>query len=496
MAATGEERIVSELKACRDSLGEIRNELSNSLTQFQQQVTGLRDSLNEAQQNYRGLQTQLDQLQQSSTDLETQVQAARNLDGRLEQVDGTLQRVEAEPLTLPERPPIQGLDPLLLKDTLRSLTDASSQEEILDAFLDLASRKVDRAILFASKNGSYIPWRSRGFSTDSLDSVVVDDPTDPIMTVARSRQLIYREQAPAEARPSLGEAGDMPHAFAAIPLVFDDFVPVIFYADSTSSLDLDYLEILSYLAVLVLKNNALQQLTGEQKPEEDEAAQPQAAVAAPPDVAAPPPDAVAPLPDVAAPPPVVAPPPAPPVEPAPAPAELAFQETPVAEAPPIEPMPITEDWEIPESMKEGSKPSPAPAAVAEPAPVVEPPAPEPVQEMAAPPPAAPEPAAEPVPSISPEDQEKYGNEARRFARLLVSEIKLYNEDEVYSGRQSGDLYMRLKRDIDRSREMYEKRVHPGIARSVDYFHEELVRILAREDANLMGTGYPGPLVRK
>ncbi len=461
MAATGEERVVSELKACRDSLGQIRNELTNSLGQFQQQVTGLRDSLNGVQQNYRGLQTQLDQLQQSSTNLEMQVQAARNLDGRLEQVDGTLQRVQAEPLASPERPPIQGLDPVLLKDTLRTLAAAPAQEEILDVFLELASRKVDRAILFASKNGSYIPWRSRGFSTDALDSVVVDDPADPILTVARSRQLIYREKAPAEARPSLGQAGDLPHAFAAIPLVFDEFVPVIFYADSGSSLDVDYLEILSYLAVLVLKNNALQQLAGgEQKLAEMEAQQPTLAVP-------------------------------PPVEPIVAEPEPALEEIPPVEAPTIPEVAITEDWEIPESMKEGAKPAPAPA------PVVEAPIPEPVKQVAVPPPPPrPEPTPEPVPAISSEDQEKYGNEARRFARLLVSEIKLYNEDEVYNGRQSGDLYNRLKRDVDRSREMYEKRVHPGIARSADYFHEELVRILAREDAKLMGPGYPGPLVRK
>jgi len=476
MAATGEDRMVSELKACRDSLGEIRNELSSSLAQFQQRVTGLRDSLNEAQQNYRSLQTQLDQLQQSSTDLEIQVQAARTLDGRLEQVDGTLQRVEATPVVSVERPPIQGVDPVLLKDTLRTLAAVTTQEEILDAFLELASRKADRAILFASKDGSYIPWRSRGFSSDALDSVVVDDPTDPIMTVAGSRQLIYREQAPAEARPSLGPAGDLPHAFAAIPLVFDEFVPVIFYADSTHSLDVDYLEILSYLAVLVLKNNALQQLAGgEQTPAEAEPPV-QRMVATPA-----------------------------PVEPFVAAPEPVFEETPPVEEPTIPEVAlpeveipevaITEDWEIPESMKEGSKPAPAAAAF------VETPKPEPVKEVSPPPPpsppqAEPQAAAEPVPSISSEDQEKYGNEAKRFARLLVSEIKLYNEDEVYNGRQSGDLYSRLKRDIDRSREMYEKRVHPSIARSADYFHEELVRILAREDGKLMGPGYPGPLVRK
>ncbi|RPI25774.1 MAG: hypothetical protein EHM61_13490 [Acidobacteria bacterium] len=479
MAATGEERVVSELKACRESLGQIRNELSTSLGQFQLQVTGLRESLNEAQQNYRGLQNQLDQLQQSSTDLEIQVQAARNLDGRLEQVDGTLQRVELEPLPTVPTGPIEGLDPVLLRHTLRTLSAANSQEEILDAFLELAGSKVDRAILFASKNGSYIPWRSRGFSTEALDSVVVDDPSDPIMVVARNKQLVYREQAPAEARPSLGEAGDLPHAFVAIPLVFDEFVPVIFYADSGASLEVDYLEILSYLAVLILKNNALQQLATQQ---------PGAEAVTEPSVAQP---AEQPVEQAAAPPPVAVPAEEPGI--APEPPQPEPEPEPELEPPVPPPVAITEDWEIPPSMQEERTAAPTPPPV-----VVQAPIAEPVAEPVAPPPVPPrvEPPAEPIPAISSEEQEKYNNEARRFARLLVSEIKLYNEDEVFNGRQNGDLYMRLKRDIDRSREMYEKRVHAAVARTVDHFHEELVRILAREDATLMGSGYPGPILRK
>src|SRR5262249_46591031 len=47
-------------------------------------------------------------------------------------------------------------------------------------------------------------------------------------------------------------------------------------------------------------------------------------------------------------------------------------------------------------------------------------------------------------------------EARRFARLLVSEIKLYNERAVLEGREGGNLYQRLKEDIDRSRQMYDE----------------------------------------
>ncbi len=90
------------------------------------------------------------------------------------------------------------------------------------------------------------------------------------------------------------------------------------------------------------------------------------------------------------------------------------------------------------------------------------------------------------------EEEKLHNDARRFARLLVSEIKLYNEDSVSEGRIVNDLYKRLKRDIDRSRDMYQKRVDPVVAGKVDYFHEEIVRILGEGDPAKMGDGYPGP----
>ncbi|HKV08613.1 MAG TPA: hypothetical protein VJ725_10775 [Thermoanaerobaculia bacterium] len=87
--------------------------------------------------------------------------------------------------------------------------------------------------------------------------------------------------------------------------------------------------------------------------------------------------------------------------------------------------------------------------------------------------------------VSPSDETMH-EEARRLARLLVSEIKLYNEDQVEDGRRNRDLYERLKEDIDRSRQMYEERVDPRILRSTDYFYQELVRILAAGDSRALG----------
>ena len=77
-------------------------------------------------------------------------------------------------------------------------------------------------------------------------------------------------------------------------------------------------------------------------------------------------------------------------------------------------------------------------------------------------------------------------EARRLARLLVSEIKLYNEEQVEEGRRNRDVYHRLKEDIDRSRQIYEERVHESVRGATDYFHQELVRSLAGGDARALG----------
>jgi hypothetical protein len=99
-----------------------------------------------------------------------------------------------------------------------------------------------------------------------------------------------------------------------------------------------------------------------------------------------------------------------------------------------------------------------------------------------------------LPIQVPEDERRLHNDARRFARLLVSEIKLYNEKKVQEGRQSGDLYERLREAIDRSREMYDKRVQPPVAAKFDYFHYELVNALADGEADRLGSGYPGSKV--
>ncbi|WP_058867391.1 hypothetical protein [Chloracidobacterium thermophilum] len=102
------------------------------------------------------------------------------------------------------------------------------------------------------------------------------------------------------------------------------------------------------------------------------------------------------------------------------------------------------------------------------------------------------PVAPPKPTT--DEEAKAHNDARRFARLLVSEIKLYNEAKVTEGRINRDLYDRLKEDIDRSRQMYDKRVNPIVAAKFDYFYDELVSSLAEGDASRLGADCPGPVL--
>ncbi|MHB8654560.1 MAG: hypothetical protein ACYDA9_11845 [Terriglobia bacterium] len=111
-------------------------------------------------------------------------------------------------------------------------------------------------------------------------------------------------------------------------------------------------------------------------------------------------------------------------------------------------------------------------------------------QVEAPPPPAPAPTAADVSQLSEEDQ-KYHKDAKRFAKLLVSEIDLYNKTKVADGRKNKDLYKRLKSDIERSRLTFQKRFAKTVGKQFDYFHEELIRTLANNDASLMGPEYPG-----
>jgi hypothetical protein len=97
-------------------------------------------------------------------------------------------------------------------------------------------------------------------------------------------------------------------------------------------------------------------------------------------------------------------------------------------------------------------------------------------------------AVAPAKSSAPEDD--LHKKARRFAKLLVEEIKLYNQAKVNDGKANHDLYERLRDDIEKSRETYDKRYGQTAAGSSDLFNQELVRILADNNPSLLGATFP------
>jgi hypothetical protein len=86
-----------------------------------------------------------------------------------------------------------------------------------------------------------------------------------------------------------------------------------------------------------------------------------------------------------------------------------------------------------------------------------------------------------APQVSEEDAS-----ALRYARLLISEIKLYHEDAVSEGRRDANLLERLGPEIERARGLYEEHVPAEVRSRADHFGQELVRTLANGDPRLLG----------
>ena len=189
---------------------------------------------------------------------------------------------------------------------------------------------------------------------------------------------------------------------------------------------------------------------------------------------------------------------------------------------PARPIEITEEHTKPSVEPPSTHPTPVPAAAssasastpaaetAKPAPIVEEPAPAPPAALAA----ALAPAPDPVPVTAeapkpatglasrllpsnPETAELEKGDprhaaARRLARLSVSEIKLYHEDEVKAGREAKDLWKRLITDIGLATQTYEKRVDKEVRERFDYLYDEILRQLAEGEVAKLGPQAPGP----
>ena len=84
--------------------------------------------------------------------------------------------------------------------------------------------------------------------------------------------------------------------------------------------------------------------------------------------------------------------------------------------------------------------------------------------------------------------------AQRFARVQAAAMRLHEGPAVLAGRSRRNLYEALRGPIDAAREQFRQDFFARCPSMVDYLHLELVRTLANDDAELLGTNYPGPMV--
>jgi predicted Zn finger-like uncharacterized protein len=88
-----------------------------------------------------------------------------------------------------------------------------------------------------------------------------------------------------------------------------------------------------------------------------------------------------------------------------------------------------------------------------------------------------------IPRVDEADPEAV-EKARRFARIIVSDVALYNQDAVIKGLKNGTFYDLLKNDVDEGRELYEKRVPAAIKSRKDYYQEAFDNFIRAQQKNV------------
>lgn len=364
-----------------------------------------------------------------------------------------------------------GADIALLRDSVAELDEQHTQADVLNALVSRAANFAPRVVLFVVKGGNAVAWAARGLDegtgNNSVRGMSIALESDTVLRVALSSQQTFygSPDLQSENQGLFGRLGNVrPQRVLTVPLKVRGKTAALVYADSAErgevATNVEAIELLAHTAGLVVELVSLRSRMSDGAQPAKQAA-PSATVAEP-----------AAVPAASA-----------PSGPLPQPASTASSGAlpqPAAAAP-SDALPQPQRAPVPASTTgELRPPAGAPAFF------------RPTTEPAV---STPQPAASThAPSGAIGEEEKAHNDARRFARLLVSEIKLYNEQKVAEGRRGGDLYDRLKEDIDRSRQMYEKRVTPSVATKFDYFYDELVGTLAEGDPSKLGSDCPGPSV--
>ena len=458
---------------------EIESYLENRLSAVKQEITTLQSLLNESLTTFLERQSDVQMEGSMVAAIQEHLHAAHERGVELAASESSRAKASS--------------DMAIVKSAIQEINEQKSQADILKALVNRASSFAPRVAFFVIKGEQATGWRGRGFEgtvgDDAVQQISFSVNADTVVGSA-AKGLATWSGGPgshSEDHMIMNRLGEeQPQRVVAVPLKARSRAVAVLYADSAGldaeSINLEALETLvavSGMAVELLsvsRAGAAPKKVVEEAPAPVEEAQPAYEPASEYSEA-----------------------PAPAAEPEP---ESTFSgaETIQGYQPEPEPMqaepasfiePVAAD-EPAGVFDDPAMPAEQPASTGE-----EPPAWAPALIEAAP--AAPprrrygQDAELPV-EVHGDEERRLHNDARRFARLLISEIKLYNEQKVAEGRSEHDLYDRLREYIDRSREMYDKRVKAEVAARYDYFHGELVNTLAEGDASKLGSNYPGATV--
>jgi len=382
-----------------------------------------------------------------------------------------------------------GADASRVKSAIQAVEKGKTQVDVLNALLEECLQFGSRAALLILRGETFSGWKGVGFSAHGgNDEMVKRFNAAPglipeLDRALRNEEVVIWDGANLATRLGVGASAQA----VLVPMVIKDKVAAAVYVDAVEDdlgkFDAASIEILVFTTGLLVDTLAIRKKIPSPSLKdsgETAAAQPAPAPTAPPPASRPP--APAPAPPRATPPPAAA-----------APAATSPEATVSFSAAQMRDMigSARPGFNVPAADEFSSTAERAAAAAA--APPAAPAEPPPTRHTH---PGDEKPSTQYIPPAGvgrggalnanqPDDAKKH-DEARRFARLLVSEIKLYNEPKVEQGRRNKDLYERLKEDIDRSRQMYDERISDDVRKQSNYFYDELVRILADGDAGALG----------
>jgi hypothetical protein len=348
-----------------------------------------------------------------------------------------VKRVMAEiELTQPEATATGSETADLLQD-LAAIHLGRTQKEVLGALLNATVRYSGRSALFVVKSGSATGWQSRGFEGgDGIKDFALDGSAAAPANVMASRCALRGKVADMDAQFVARFGAPAADQILLAPLHLKDKVAALVYADrgmdSGKNFNCDAVELLVAATSAWLEVAALRKHAAKEEAEGTATEHADAPHHAPPTPAAP-----------------------------------AYSDPFAAHVPQHAAAPV----EIPVAMASSAQAA-GTAGTAGTAGSA----------------AATAPAADPFADLSVEDAETH-RKAQRFARLLINEIKLYNQAKLVEGRNHKDLYDRLKDDIDKSQAAYVQRYGQSVAAGADYFNQQLIATLAENDVTLLGPNY-------